>query len=92
MTEELTNFDPADYLETDADRALFLSEALETNDDTYIVQVLGTIVRSIDKGKFSATSNHRTEFETLREQATPSLEAALSVIKALGLKLTALPI
>lgn len=92
MIEEITNFDPADYLETNADRAQFLSEAMETNDGAYIVRVLDIIVRSIDKGDSRGGSNHRTDYAALREQTVPSLETALLVIKALGLKLTAHPL
>jgi len=44
--EKLFTFDPADYLETEADRKQFMAEAIKTGDDGYIERCRRTVERS----------------------------------------------
>jgi len=91
MTEKLTTFDPADYLETDGDRAQFISEALETGDSVFIAKALGIVARSKGMTAISGDSGiHRdTLYRSLSEQGNPTLKTILAVLNALGIKLTA---
>ncbi len=47
MTEKLTNYDPAEDLTSEEAMAIFMTEALETNDAGYIVHALGVVARAI---------------------------------------------
>ncbi|OZI67426.1 addiction module antidote protein [Bordetella genomosp. 11] len=46
MNEKLTDYDPADYLSSDESIAIFMSEALSTNDAGYIAHALGVVARA----------------------------------------------
>ena len=91
MPEKLTTFDPADFLETEADRAQFISEALETGDSVFIAKALGIVARSKGMSAIATdTGMHReTLYRALSEQGNPTLKTTLAVLSALGIKLTA---
>lgn len=91
MTEKLTTFDPAEYLETEADRVQFITEALETGDSVFVAKALGIVARS--KGMTAIATDtgiHReTLYRSLSDQGNPTLKTTLAVLGALGIKLTA---
>lgn len=48
MPVETYPFDPARYLETDEERAIYLAEAIETNDPAFIADAIEVVARSRD--------------------------------------------
>lgn len=46
MTEQLTSYDPAVALVDDEEMALFMADAFETGDATYIAKALGVVARA----------------------------------------------
>ncbi|WP_412132976.1 hypothetical protein [Bordetella bronchiseptica] len=46
MSEKLTVFDPAEYLESSQAIADFLAAALETNDPTYVLHAQSIVTRA----------------------------------------------
>mgnify|MGYP000953249629 CR=1 FL=1 len=46
MKEELTTFDPAEYLTTDEGIAYFMADAFETGDAAYIAHAVGVVARA----------------------------------------------
>ena len=74
VTERLTPYDPAEDLGSDEAIAVFMAEALQTNDVAYISHALGVVARA--KGMAQIASQTGLS----REQ--------LAVMKALGVQLT----
>jgi probable addiction module antidote protein len=91
MTEKLTTFDPAEYLETGTDRAQFITEALETGDSAFIAKALGIVARSQGMTTMAGeTGIHRESlYRALSDQGNPTLRTILAVLSALEIKLTA---
>ncbi|KPF59234.1 addiction module antitoxin, partial [Rhizobium sp. AAP116] len=46
MTEILTNYDPAEDLDTPEAISVFVNEALKTDDAAYIAHALGVVARA----------------------------------------------
>jgi len=91
-------FDAADYIETPKDVALYLEAAFEgaaEDDDASIVAVaLGDIARSKGMAAIAKETglNRETLYRALSADGNPTLETMQSVLKALGLRLAAVPI
>ena len=56
MTEKTFAFDPAEFLETEEDIALFMSEAMATGDAKHIAHCLGIAARAKGMTTFSRNS------------------------------------
>jgi probable addiction module antidote protein len=54
--ERLTNYDPAEDLNSDRAVAVFIAEALKTGDSAYIAHALGVVERTIGNAKSNAFS------------------------------------
>lgn len=93
MTEKTLAFDAAEFLETEDDIALFLSEALATGDSKHIARCLGIAARA--KGMTSVAKEtglaREQLYRSFSENGNPSLKSTLAVMKALGISLTATP-
>lgn len=93
MTEKTIEpkiFDAADYLETAADQADILSDAVATGDVHYISYALGAVARArggIAKLARETGLNRPSLHEALSEHGNPTLDTLLKVTKALGLRL-----
>jgi probable addiction module antidote protein len=83
-------FDAADYLDTAADQADLLSDALDSGDPRYIAYALGAIARArggIAKLAREAGMNRQALHKALSENGNPTLDTVLKVLKALGLQM-----
>lgn len=91
-------FDAADYIETPKDVALYLEAAFEgaaEDDDASVVAVaLGDIARSKGMATIARETglNREALYRALSADGNPTLETMQSVLKALGLRLAAVPI
>jgi len=91
MTETFTPYDPAAALETDADMAVFLSDALETGDVGYIAKALGVIARAKGMTQIAHETGLSREqlYRSFSPRGNPTLKTTLAVMDALGLTLAA---
>jgi probable addiction module antidote protein len=90
MVLKTLGFDAAEYVETPDDEALFLSEALATNDPAVIAHTLGTIARARGMTRLAREAGVSREslYRALSENGDPQLSTLTAVLAALGLKLT----
>lgn len=90
MTMKTKPFDAADYLDTAADQADLLSDAVDSGDPRYIAYALGAVARArggIAKLAREAGMNRQALHKALSEDGNPTLETVLKVLKALGLQM-----
>jgi len=93
MALKTTKFDVADYLETEADMAEYLSEALALGDPAYFQHALGAVAR----GRGMATIARKTGlgrqslYKALSESGNPEFSTVVKVLGALGIKIVAAP-
>lgn len=83
-------FDAADYLDTAADQADLLSDAIDSGDPRYIAYALGAVARArggIAKLAREAGMNRQALHKALSENGNPTLDTVLRVLKALGLQM-----
>ncbi len=81
-------FDAADYLDTAADQADLLSDAVDSGDARYIAYTLGAVARArggIGKLAKEAGLSRQALHKSLSEDGNPTLDTVLKVLKALGL-------
>lgn len=93
MSDQIYDYDPAAALENEAAIAVFLADALETGDATYIAKALGVVARAKGMTELArATGLSREQlYRSFSEQGNPTLKTMLSVMRALGVELTVRP-
>lgn len=93
MTEALrtTPFDPADYIESNAAAAEYLTAALETGDPAFVADALGVVARARDMTGIARETGLSREslYRALSAEGNPELGTVLRVLRALRLKLEA---
>ena len=91
---ELPDFDAAEFLQTDADIAAYLSTVLEENDAGLLAAALGDIARAQGMTQVAKEAGVTREalYKALRPGSEPRFETASRVCAALGVKLVAKPL
>ena len=94
MNSKTIAFNPAQYLESEEDIALFVSDALSTGDCRHIAHCLGIAARA--KGlcsiaKETGLTREQQLLQSFTEDGNPSLKDTLAVMKALGITLSGTP-
>ena len=91
MAKKLTTYDPATSLTSDEAIAIFMTDALETNDAGYIAHALGVVARAKGMAKIAGKTGLSREqlYRSFSENGNPTLKTTLAVMKALGIELTA---
>lgn len=91
-TVEVSRYDSADYLKSEADMAAYLEAALEEapEDAAFLAAALGTIARARGMVQLSRDTGISRDglYKALSKDGNPSLATVLKVIRALGLKFT----
>jgi probable addiction module antidote protein len=85
-------FDPAVYLETEADIAAYLSDMMEeSNDPGLLAAALGDIARARGMSQIAKESGIGREalYKALREGSQPRFDTINRVCRTLGVKLVA---
>lgn len=92
-TEQLHDFDAADFLNTEEEIAEYLSLVLETGDPAHIAHALGVAARARGMSKVAETSGVSREmlYRSLSSEGNPTLRTLLAVLPALGVRLTSVP-
>lgn len=93
MAEKLTAYDPAAALVDDAEIATFMADAFESGDAGYIAKALGMVARAKGMTQIASQTGLSREqlYRSFSEAGNPTLKTTLSVMKALGIDLTAKP-
>ena len=93
MSDTIYDYDPAAALENEAAIAVFLADALETGDATYIAKAMGVVARAKGMTELArATGLSREQlYRSFSEQGNPTLKTMLAVMRALGVELTVRP-
>lgn len=83
-------WDSADYLETAEDVAAYLEAAFEDGDPTVINHALGVVARAKGMSDIArrAGLGRQSLYKALSPDGHPEFSTVLSVMRALGLKLT----
>ena len=91
MVEELTIFDPAEGLTSDASIAAFMAEAFAYEDSGYIAHALGVVARAKGMSQIASETGLSREqlYRSFSENGNPTLKTTIAVMKALGIELTA---
>jgi probable addiction module antidote protein len=89
--ERLTTYDPAEDLGTYEAIAVFVAEALQTNDVGYIAHAVGVVARAKGMAQIAEQTGLSREqlYRSFSEQGNPTLKTTLAVMSALGVTLTA---
>jgi probable addiction module antidote protein len=90
---ELTEFDAAEYLNSDEDVAAYLTTILEENDPALLAAALGDIARARGMSQIAKNSGITREalYKALRPGSEPRFETINRVCTALGVRLVAQP-
>ena len=93
MVMTTSEFNPTDYLETNEDIAIFLSEAFATGDYEHIAHCIGLAAKA--KGMTNIAKETELTLEELQraynEDGDLTLKNTIAIMQALGLNLTATP-
>jgi len=86
-----TKYDPAEDLTSDKAIAIFMAEAFETNDVSYISHALGVVARAKGMTQIANQTGLSREqlYRSFSENGNPTLKTTLAVMKALGITLAA---
>jgi probable addiction module antidote protein len=93
MAEPVFDYDPAESLETPEAIAVFVSEALETGDRSFIAYALGVAARAKGMSQLARDTglSRSALYEAFSEEGNPTLETILTLLKHLGIDLSAKP-
>lgn len=87
--KDLKNFDPAEYLESDEDIAIFLDEAFKSGSAKHIVNALGIVAKAKGMTQVAQQCGIRREqlYRSVEESEGPTLQTLLPILQALRLQL-----
>lgn len=93
MTEQIYDYDPAETLDSSEAIAVFLADALNTDDAAYIAKAIGVVIRTMDITELAKETGLAREqlYRSFSEKGNPTLKTMLAVMQALGVDLTARP-
>jgi probable addiction module antidote protein len=91
MAEKFTVYDPAEDLLSDEGIAIFMADAFETEDASYIAHALGVVARAKGMAQIAEQTGLSREqlYRSFSGSGNPTLKTTLAVMKALGIQLTA---
>jgi probable addiction module antidote protein len=86
-------YDSAKYLDTAEARAAYMTEALATEDASFIAEALGTVAKASGMSAVAREAGLSREnlYRSLSGDTNTKLETVVRVLRALGVKLTAEP-
>jgi probable addiction module antidote protein len=91
MADTVTNYDPAEDLESDAAIAAYMGEAFATGDAAYVAHAIGVVARAKGMSQIASETGLSREqlYRSFSGQGNPTLKTTFAVMKALGIELTA---
>ena len=90
MKEKITDFDPAEYLDSEETIAEYLTVTLEENDPALLLAALSNVAKARGMARIAKDSGLGREslYKALAPGAKPRFETIMKVMHALGVKLT----
>lgn len=90
MTEPVYDYDPAAALDSPEAIELFIADAFETGDASYIAKALGVVARAEGMSNVAKQTGLSREqlYRSFSEDGNPTLKTILTVMQALGLSIT----
>jgi len=81
-----TVWDPVNYLQSEEEITVFLSEAFSTNDTRLIIAAIGDVARARGMSKIAEDSQCGREslYKSLSKNGNPSFETIIKVLFAMG--------
>lgn len=94
MAVEITNFDPAAYLDDDEAIATYLSDAFETQDVAFISDAIGVVARAKGMKQIAQDAGVSREslYRALSSAGNPELGTVLKVLASMNIKINAKPL
>ena len=91
MKHDVTDFDPAEYIESDEMVAGYLTDALETQDPAFIADAIGVIARARGMKRIAddAGVSRESLYRALSSSGNPEFGTVLKVLTSLNIKLIA---
>lgn len=91
MKKQLYDYDPAGALDNPEAIALFMADAFETGDSTYIAKALGVVARVKGMTEMARETGLSREqlYRSLSENGNPTLKTTLALMRAIGIDVTA---
>ena len=91
MKHDVTDFDPAQYIESDEMVAGYLTDALETQDLAFIADAIGVIARARGMKRIAddAGVSRESLYRALSSSGNPEFGTVLKVLTSLNIKLIA---
>jgi probable addiction module antidote protein len=91
---DLPEFDPSEHLKDEEDIAAYLDAILEENDAALLAAALGDVARARGMSEIAQKAGIGREalYKALRPEASPRFETISRVCRALGVRLTAVPV
>ena len=91
---DLPTYDAADYLDSEEAITAYLNVILEENDDALLASALGDIAKARGLAQIAKETGLGREslYKALREGASPRFDTINRALKALGVKLVAVPV
>ncbi len=91
---DLPTYDTADYLDSEEAITAYLNAILEESDDALLASALGDIAKARGMAQIAKETGLGREslYKALREGASPRFDTINRVLKALGVKLVAVPV
>ncbi|MBF0179551.1 MAG: putative addiction module antidote protein [Magnetococcales bacterium] len=94
MNTTISDFDPAAYLDNEEMIAEYISQVLADGDTEELMSALGHIVKARGMSKIAQSTGLGREslYKALTPGAQPRFATVMKVIRALGIKLHAVPV
>jgi len=92
-TVKTTIWDPAKYLETEAEITAYLADAFSTNDTGLIVAAIGDVARarSMSKVAEDAACGRASLYKSFSSNGNPSFDTVVKVMSSLGYVISPTP-
>ena len=93
MTVETTRWDAADHLDSPEAIAAYVDAAMEDGDPALVSAVLGDVARAMGMTQIAKDTGMSREslYRALSAEGHPEFATVAKVMKALGLRLSAIP-
>ena len=90
MVEKITTYDPAKALDSVEAINVFLEDAFETGDPSYIAKALGVVARAKGMTAIANDTGLSREqlYTSLSDSGNPTLKTIVKIMQSLGLGLT----
>jgi probable addiction module antidote protein len=94
MALKTTRYDTAEYLDTDEKIAEYIDAVLELDDPALLTHALGVIARARGMTQIARETGLSREslYRALNKDGNPELATVVKVLKALGVRLYAVPV